>query len=179
MANINPLQLKPLPSIVAAYILAPLAGLTALWVVWIVPSSPWPSALTSWGFIIVIGGAVCLTVEMVVVTPLLLAFRRYRWPWLNGWTAAVLAFLVGAICSLIWAVYDAGRSIPGYSEWGQNGVAFFLNGVRTQAGWQVWRAQLFSSAVACGGVGVIAALVFRLVAIRSERASDVGHQVVR
>jgi hypothetical protein len=117
----------------------------------------------------IIGGAICLAVELVVVTPLLLAYRRYRWTWLNGWSGAALAFMVGAICSLGWAVFDANRSYAGYSEWGPNDVALFLNGVRTEAGWGVWRAQLVPSAVAAGMVGAIAALVFRLVAIRTER----------
>jgi len=121
---------------------------------------------------IVLGGAACLAVELVVVTPLLLGYRRYRWKWLNGWSAVAIAITLGALCSLGWAFVDAARPVPGYSDWGQNGVAHFINGVRTAAGWQVWRDGLAPDAIGCGMVGGIAALVFRFVAVRIEQTGD-------
>ncbi len=166
------LELRPLPRVLAGYVLAPVAGLTALWLVWIVPNSPWLSALTIWGFMIVIGGAACLAIELAIVTPLLFGYRRYHWKWLNGWSAVAIAFAVGAICSLGWDVIEATRQYPGYSESGQNGVAYFIDGVRTEAGWRIWREQLAPNAFAAGMVGAISALVFRLVAIRTKRTAD-------
>ena len=47
-------------------------------------------------------------------------------------------------------------------------MAYVVNGVRTAAGWRLWREQLTPSAMACGMVGAISALVFRLIAVGAE-----------
>ena len=138
MPRPNSLELRSLPRVAAGYVLAPVAGLTTLWLIWIVPNSPWPSALTIWGFMIAIGGAACLLVELLIVTPLLIGYRRYRWIWLNGRIAVAFAFAVGAMLALGWDVREAMHRYPGYSSWGPKGVVYFVNGVRTDAGWRLW-----------------------------------------
>jgi hypothetical protein len=162
------LELRPLPRVVAGYVLGPVVGLSALWFVAILPSSPFPSALMIWALMIALGGLVCFVVELAVVTPLLLGYRRYRWKWLNGWSAVVIAFALGALFSLGWEVFDATHHCPGCSDWGPNSVAYELNGVTTAAGWRVWRDGLAPGAVGFGMVGGISALVFRLIAIRAS-----------
>jgi len=168
----QPLELRPLPQVVAGFVLGPVAGLTTLWLLWIAPDSPWPSALTIWGFMIILGGLACLAVELAVVTPLLLGYRRYRWKWLNGWSAVAIAFALGAFCSLGAEVFEATHNCPGCSEWGPNGEAYVIIGVTTAAGWRNWRDGLAPGALGAGMVGGIAALVFRLVALRTEPTGD-------
>lgn len=143
------LELRPLPYIAAGYVLGPIAGLTMLWLFWIASSiagrlDPWPHALMMWLFMIVIGGAICLAVELVVVTPLLICFRRYHWRWLNSWIAVAISFLAGAAIG----------SPPLY--W-----AFTMLGAQFSAG------AVFVFPLMLGMVGAVAALVFRLIAVRA------------
>jgi hypothetical protein len=159
------LELRPLPYIAAAYVLGPLVGLTAVWLFWVIPSVAgppfqWRQALVIWLSMNVIGGAICLAVELAAVTPLLIGFRRHRWRWLNGWTAVTMGFVGGAVFGLITGSLPPS---PNYSEWGQYGVAYVVNGVRTAAGWRA----VFAGSLMPAVVGAVAALVFRLIAVRA------------
>jgi hypothetical protein len=51
-------------------------------------------------FVVTSAAIVCLAIELLVVTPLLVGFARYRWRWLNGWTGAALGFSAGALLGL-------------------------------------------------------------------------------
>jgi predicted lysophospholipase L1 biosynthesis ABC-type transport system permease subunit len=77
-------------------------------------------------------------VEAVVIVPILLGFQRYRWGWLNGWTAAAIGAAIGAI---FWT------------------VALILT---TPAPPMKLLTEAFDPAM----VGLIAAVVFRLIAVR-------------
>jgi hypothetical protein len=140
------LELRSIPVIALAFVSGPVVGLSYLWVVQVVlPGSAAadPSrALAAWIAYIGVGGALCLVIEAVVITPILLGFQRYRWGWLNGWTAAAIGFAVGAI---FWT------------------LALVLT---TPAG----PMKLLTEAFNPGMVGLIAAIVFRLIAVRRSPA---------
>ena len=119
---------------------------------------------------IAFGGLACIAVELLIVTPILYGYQRYRWWWLNGSTAVAIAFAIGASCSLTWDILGAMHYAPDYSEWGQGGVAYIINGARTEAGWLAWWEALAPHAAGAGMVGGIAALVFRALAIRATPA---------
>jgi hypothetical protein len=96
-----------------------------------------PAAEGLWIVTVLFGTIICLAVELVLVTPLLIAFSRYRWSWLNGWSAAIVGFLIGALSG------------------GLNSTQSY--------GW----AHVLGEAATGGMVGVIAAIIFRAVAVRT------------
>ena len=138
------LELRSISVIALALLLGPIVGLSYLWFAQIVlPGSAAadPSrAAAAWLLYIVLGGAMCLAVEAVVVAPILIGFRRYRWKWLNGITAAAIGFGLG------FAFWFVASVISGQDE----------------AGW----VKLAAKSVNPGAVGLIAAIVFRLIAVR-------------
>jgi hypothetical protein len=141
------LELRSIPMIGLGFVIGPMVGLTCFWalevvVPGVVLSDP-SRALAYWIAYVGLGGAVCLAVEAVVIVPILLGFQRYRWGWLNGWTAAVIGAAVGAI---FWT------------------VALVLTTPAPPM-------KLLTEATDPGMVGLIAAVVFRLIAVR--RAPEV------
>ncbi|HEY3888416.1 MAG TPA: hypothetical protein VGL73_07575 [Caulobacteraceae bacterium] len=141
------LELRSVPMIGLAFVVGPLVGLTCFWAIEVVVpgvvlSDP-SRALAYWIAYVGLGGAICLAVEIVVVVPILLGFQRYRWGWLNGWTAALIGAAVGAI---FWT------------------VALILTTPAPPM-------KLLTEAFDPGMVGLIAAVVFRLIAVR--RSSEV------
>jgi hypothetical protein len=159
------LELRSFPFVALAYVVAPLIGLSAYWLVWAVPSYIGPpvrvvDALSVLSSMLIFGGFICLIVELAIITPLLLAFRRYRWRWLNGWSGALIGFVMGFSFSLGTASLP---QPPGSFESGQYGVVYVSNGVLTAAGWR----EAFLSSLWTGGVGLVGAVAFRLIAVRS------------
>jgi len=158
------LQLRSLPRIVTAYVLGPALGLTAWWVA--VTSTNLsafhrPGALMGWfdGWfgILLVGVPICLIVETVIIAPLLLGFVRFRWRWLNGWSGAAIGFLLGAAPWLaLEAPYPSPSPNPARAVWD-------LGGHWTAAGW----AHVALDAALSGMVGLIAASVFRLIAMHT------------
>lgn len=149
------------------YLLAPLIALTGYWAAvalphWNNPEADRPQLLALWFLISVLGGAVCLIVELVFVPPLLIGFHRFRWRWLNGWTGALIGFGLGA---LPWLVFGILAVEPGSGR-SANGVILVEDGHRTLEGWLA----LAGEAGGFGLIGVGSALVFRLCAVR--RATD-------
>ena len=166
------LELRPLPFVALAYVVAPLVGLTAYWLAWAVPSYIGPplrvaDALSVLVAMLVFGGFICLVVELAILTPLLIAFGRYRWRWLNGWSGALIGFVIGFVFSLGTASLPLP---PGSSESGQYGVVYVSNGVQTAAGWQ----EALIASLWTGGVGLVGAATFRLIAVRSARGRRPG-----
>jgi hypothetical protein len=161
------LELRSWWAVALGYVVAPLVALTALWLYLVVPGIlssesggfKAAEALMIWGLIILFGGWACLTAEMLIVTPILIGFKRYRWRWMNGWSAVAIGFALGAFpwfAFSAWPLSGVGQSyIVG-------GVQLISNGERTLAGW----AQLFRDAAMMGGVGLIAAVVFLVIAVR-------------
>jgi hypothetical protein len=83
----------------------------------------------------------CFLMELLVATPILFAFRRYKWGWLNSWTAGAGGFLAGLIGAGLTTRYAFGDSTASsllmFSVWG-------------------------------GLLGLATALVFRLIAMRTD-----------
>ena len=154
----SPLRLKRPADIAWAFVLGPTAGLTVLWVLLLADSILDPAhglahvARMSLAFffiyLLIFGGLVCLIVELVVVTPLLVGFHRYRWRWLNGWTAALIGFALAFTPALLLVAF-APRQGP--------------------------RPGLIETIIACatvGVVGLVAAGVFRLLAVQTANEGE-------
>ena len=149
------LQLRSLPIIAFAYVVAPIVALTIFALGWWLLLALMGGGLTHpsehvsgppryvsglWLGVVETGFPLCLLVELIIFTPILIAWRRYRWTWLTGWSACLIGFLTGAI---FWLVFV--------------GLVF---------GW----GQLVTSsplALATGFVGLTTALGFRLIAVRT------------
>lgn len=133
----------------SAYIIAPVAGLTALWLCIVVydlcgPNFSFGRDLLLLPWMYMMGGFICAIVEIAIVTPLLLGFERHQWKWLNGWSACAIGFLLSQ------------------SVWFAIGAAEILGVNATQT---TWTEVTLQSAVV-GVVGMVAALCFRLIAVR-------------
>ena len=155
------LTLRP-PAVIAwAYVLGPTAGLTVLFLLIVIQAMFDPAhtlagmARTSLAFffiyLLIFGGIICLIVELVVITPLLVGFHRYGWRWLNGWTVALIGFALGFIPSLL-----LGAVARAYSAYGAGGTL----------------ASQIVGGVELGLVGAVAAGVFRLLAVRRVDPDD-------
>jgi hypothetical protein len=151
------LRLKRPADIAWAFVLGPTAGLTVLWVLLLADSILDPAhglahvARMSLAFffiyLLIFGGLVSLIVELVFVTPLLIGFHRYRWRWLNGWSAALIGFALAFVPALLLVVLAPTQARPGWIE----------------------------TIVACavvGVVGLVAAGVFRLLAVRTAAPGE-------
>jgi hypothetical protein len=155
------LRLRRPADIALAFVLAPTAGLTVLWVLMLAggvlffPAGFAHIARLSLAFfyiyLLIFGGLVCLVVELVVVTPLLVGFHRYRWRWLNGWTGALIGFVLAFLPTLLVVALAPSRGGHG-----------------ARPG---WIATTFACAVV-GLVGVSAAGVFRLLGVRTVREGE-------
>jgi hypothetical protein len=141
------LQLRSLPIIAFAYVVAPLVALTILSLGVSLSflmagrlTNPLGGVAGEWLGVVGTGFPLCLLVELIIVTPMLIAFRRYRWKWLIGWSACVSGFLTGAIFCVVVV-----------------GMVF---------GWDqsIGSAPL---ALVAGFVGLTIALIFRLIAVRT------------
>jgi hypothetical protein len=172
--NSSRLELRPWPLIVLAYFLGPLAGLTTLWATAIligaVLQQGFPvkglaqSLAATWLAVMIFGGFVCLVVELIVATPILIAFNRYRWSWFNGWSAAAMGFLTGSLPTLalvVWLELDQLKS--NYAPGGR--LYHSLWPIDSPWG-RIDLAPPVVVAIVFGAVGLIIAVVFRFVAAR-------------
>jgi hypothetical protein len=147
------LQLRALPFIVLAYLVAPLVTLSGLWVVWYGPWAPPGMAGLGggegWAVLYPAGVPACLIAELIFATPLLVGFSRYRWWWLNGWTACGIGFLVAFLPVVAFDASPAG--------------GYVVNGV-VVGGW----ISLLQGDAPWGLAGFTTALTFRLIAVRTR-----------
>ena len=160
----SPLQLRRPAEIAWAFVLGPTAGLTVLFVLVLasmivggvplgVRLAPRMTLAFLYMYLLIFGGLVCLVVELVVVTPILMGFNRYRWRWLNGWTAALIGFALAFTPALL---------------------LLALLPFTAPAGAGLWLVR-FVAAAAVGIVGLVAAAVFRLLAVkRADAAGEAG-----
>lgn len=154
----SPLQLRRPAEIAWAFVLGPTAGLTVLFILMLLEGVVDPAhalahvARLSLAFffiyLLIFGGFVCLLVELVVITPLLMGFHRYRWAWLNGWTGALIGFALAFAPTLLLVVL---APMPNAHH----------------AGWLA----TIAACAAVGVVGLTAAGVFRLLAVRREESA--------
>ncbi len=155
------LQLRALPFIVLAYLVAPLVTVGALWLVWYGPWAPPGMAGLgggeAWTMLWPAGVPVCLIAEIIFVTPLLVGFSRYRWRWLNGWTACGIGFLVAFLPVFAFDASPAGGEV--------------VDGVVVGGGGWI---SLLLGAAPWGLAGFTTALMFRLIAVRTRPIADEG-----
>jgi hypothetical protein len=149
------LTLRSDRALLSAYLISPVAGLSALWLCLLIfdvmnSSLSLGRDLLVLPWLFMFGGAICFIAEFVVVTPLLVGFQRYRWRWLNGWSACAIGFFMG---QLPWLIFVGGGILRG-------------NPART-----TWFEAILQS-FAVGIVGFVAALSFRLIAVRAEPLAD-------
>jgi len=152
------LRLRRPADIAWAFVLGPTAGLAVLWVLLLAVSIldpaqrlahvPRMSLAFFFVYLLIFGGLVCLIVELVFVTPLLVGFHRYRWRWLNGWTAAVIGFALAFTPAFLLVVL---APTPG-----------------PRPGW----IETVIACAAVGVVGLVAAGVFRLLAVRTAAPGE-------
>jgi hypothetical protein len=195
------LELRPWPYVALAFLTGPVIGLTLCLAADTFPSwlQPWNAPpndpLTWWLVTVSLGTPICLVVEIVVVTPIMIAWKRHRWSWVNGWSAAAVGFLLGGLPWLLLGASQPSPSpdqIPGSvtvctgghcttQSWTQAGLGaptglghspevWELHGQWTLAGW----GHVAHDAALVGLVGLAAAVVLRLVAVRAVASPDVA-----
>ncbi len=152
------LQLRRPAEIAWAFVLGPTAGLTVLFLLLLLGGIVDPadairhvarlSLAFFYVYLLIFGGLVCLVVELVVITPLLMGFHRYRWVWLNGWTGALIGFALAFAPPLLLVMFAPGHPAAGPG----------------------WPATIIACA-AVGVVGLTAAGVFRLLAVRRAESA--------
>jgi hypothetical protein len=146
--------------VVLAYVVAPAASIALLWFgvsVFELSIGRYTlnDVLPNFPLMVGYGGVFGIFVELIVVTPLLLAFRRYRWDWFNVWWAGGAGFLLRVTGNqLLLAFLGRGR-------------------------WFGW-GSLLQSVLVSGFVGVAAGAIFYLVAVRTVARSpgvDLGEPI--
>lgn len=150
----NPLALHSLPRIALAYLVAPPACLAVMFAAGSVIAGPAGLGVRIDEDNVRIGMQIAVLfflAELVVVTPLLLAYQRWRWGWLNTWTAVLVAF---AICFLVPFGLSLWIDWSGYPD----AVPALLRVIAGEA----------VSSLPFGLFGVAGVLVFRLLAVRRE-----------
>jgi hypothetical protein len=147
--------------VVAAYLVAPLVAVSGLWLAWYGPwAAPagWPFGGQAWALLFLAGVPGCLIAELVFATPLLIGFSRWRWWWLNGWTACALGLLLAFL-----PVFAVDALAPANGDV-VNGVVLAEHGARTAAGW----LSLVRADAPWALAGLAIALTFRLIAVRAR-----------
>jgi hypothetical protein len=137
------LEFRSLPAILAAYAVAPIVATIALAGTDITGDVrvDVDAAINDLG----IFPDIFLVIEIIVVTPLLLAFRHYRWPWFNGWAAVLIGFEIGFVYS---ALLMSGDQLGVFSD----------------------MTALVKSATPWGLAGAAGAFAFRLVGFSTVRS---------
>jgi hypothetical protein len=148
------LHFRSVPFVLLAYAITPAVTVMLLWsAVWsyeaVSGRYAWSDGLAALPVMLAAGSVVGWIAELLFATPILLAFRRFRWPWFNTWSLAICGLAIGGLG------YGLFSATLGPSHW---------------FGW---------GAVLCGmsifGVsGLAAALVFRAIAFRATRGATLG-----
>jgi hypothetical protein len=135
--------------ILPAFVFAPVAGLSALWLSMVLYDlynqqfSPFRELLVlPWFFMF--GLPLCLLIEAIVVFPIIKGFERYKWSWLNGWSACAIGFLIGALPCFILTALEVRGANPTHTAW----------------------VDVFRQSATCGIVGIVGAFVFQAIAVR-------------
>lgn len=164
MAPTSKLVIRSRYRVALAYILGPLIGITAIYILTTIPDAYQPNvnfqaALMAWGLTLLFGGLLCLLVELLVIRPIIDFHQKTGGNWLNGCTGAALGFALGA---LPWFAFSTWELMsPNYDELAA-GALVASHAVTTTQDW----VDAATEALEFGSVGVVAAVVFRLVAVR-------------
>lgn len=141
----NAPEFRPASFVLLAYVAAPAASMGLIWLVF----SIWEGIaggytilddLSALPLLIIVGGMAGMIAELLFVTPLLLAMRRYRWNWINIWWFAAYGLAVGEGCNLF-----LDNLLPGHGS-----------------GWQ----SALQGICVFGFVGLTAGIVFYRIAFR-------------
>ncbi len=138
--------------VLLAYAVAPAASITLLWLglsiyEGVVSRYTLSDDFAAFPQILTFGSIAGLLVELFLVTPFLLAFRRYRWGWLNTWWLTGYGLAIGETGYLLLRVGD-----PRWFGWGA-----VLQGI-----------------LVCSFFGAGAAFIFQFIAFRRRAATSVG-----
>lgn len=153
----NVLEFRPGSFVLLAYVTAPAAAMSLLWVVFsiwegIAGSYTIRDDLNALPFLVIGGGIAGMFAELLFVTPVLLVMRRYRWSWINTRWFAAYGLFVGEVCNLFLSTV-----LPGHESG--------------------WRSALQGISV-FGLAGLTAGIVFHRIAFQravpSESASPLG-----
>jgi hypothetical protein len=153
------LELRAPPWIILAYFVAPFCGPNAWLGVGLAFDHTAGVNVEDWLVVMAVGGAACLLAELFVVTPILVGFHVYRWPWLNGWTAAAIGFLLAA-GAWVFVGYLLPTDDPGPPPDGWQVLGLTLPG---------WTQALVTRAATTawsGLIGLVGAVTFRLIAVK-------------
>jgi hypothetical protein len=159
--SMSHLQFRAFPIVALAYLIAPLSSLTILSLVTSFAltlqthtSEPIMNIfLGDWLGFVVTGILPCLFVELIVVTPVLVVFRRYQWEWFRGWVICAGGFLTGVLFVFALCAWDA--SVTGWSS-------------------NLFNYTFLILTLGAGLVGLAKALVFRMVALRTAVPSAIS-----
>jgi hypothetical protein len=145
---VNPgYELRSGPWVAAAYLLAPLASLILLSGFLAIPAIALnPSTavveIGPMGALLVSGEIGGLILELLLVTPILMAIRFLHWRWITRWVAALMGLAIGEAVALLMG----GQGLGGDNQ------------------------TLIRAGLICGTVGAVAAVTFHLIAMRRVRA---------
>jgi hypothetical protein len=159
----SPFELRPWPYILGGYLAAPIVGTAVAWL-YVVASAALrlSTGVPDSGLIRIgmdlIGLFFGFAIELIVVTPLLIGFHRWRWRWLNGWTGAGLGFLTISGPIFAFAVLSG---VPQRIA-AQHGPHALSNGSQTVIAW----ISTIIASLALGPVGAASAWVLRLIIVR-------------
>jgi hypothetical protein len=166
----NPLTLRPLPVIGLGYFAGALAGGFAGALGLLPMSADELESLAAsgqnplWSIVesIIIIGLLCLVMEVIIATPLLVLYRLGRWRYLTRWTAALLGLVIGAAPMILLLSVPLG---DGTSE----PLGYFSLGHLTAAGWfRLFKGAAWGGCIGAASAGVLASIAVRKRAERSE-----------
>jgi hypothetical protein len=148
--NHRALEFRDSKHVVMGYIIAPIAGLLSLWASIVAYDFLGPNfnivrdiLILPWIFMV--GGFLCALVEIIIILPLVAGFSKYQWRWLNGWSASAIGFFLSAFPWLTFSGWHILSGSPAHSAW----------------------LEAILQSMACGLVGLVGAIVFRMIAVRA------------
>jgi hypothetical protein len=145
----SPLTLQP-KKLVQAYLIAPAFGALAAWFAECLVSGSLLSlrALLLLPWVMVFGYFLIVAAELTLVTPFVWAHRIYRFRWLNGAVACLLAIAVGAM------------------------LGFGFASIQVVPNVQTYLSERIAAALVVAAAAASVALTFRIIAYRQAPAEE-------
>jgi len=147
-------EFRPGPFVLLAYAVAPAASITLFWLgvavsEGVIGRYTLRDDLAALSLLVTGASIAGLLAELFLVTPVLLAFRRYRWNWLNAWWATGYGLAIGEVGNLLLSV------VIGPHHW---------------FGW----GAVLQGILVSGFVGAAAAFIFQFIAFRRRATAAVA-----